>query len=255
MTSSTLMGSNFVSEEEVFAVPAVPFTKSHFPVHHKDFINSVKNAVRYAGFNIVKAQYVLGHQGQQMFSVWDLDKGNSSLCWSLGLINSLNKSLSLRLLAGNRIFICQNLSFAADYVKMRRHTSGLTTEQLYLLAISAVQNVIGHMERHQIWHDSLRNYLLDESDMNTLLFRAISNSVIPASKFHQFNELYRDVYREDDLFSWHECFTHMFKETNLLTLPQRNNALHQIINGYIDSLDVAQPSPLGDFYQQRALTR
>lgn len=253
--TSTLMGSNFVSEQEVFAVPAVPYTKSHFPVHHMDFINAVKDAVRYVGLNIVDTRYVLGNNGQQMFSVWDLDRGNSDSCWSLGLINSLNKSLSLRLLAGNRVFICQNLSFAADHVKLRRHTSGLTITELNILALNAVHNVIGHMARHQSWHEGLRNYRLEQSVKNTLLFEALSNSVIPASKLHAFNHLYQNVYPEDNLFHFYECFTHLFKGTNLLTLPQRNNALHKVINGYIDSLDSALPSQLGTFYENRSTYR
>ena len=100
----------------------------------------------------------------------------------------------------------------------------------------------------------LRNYALPENHLKILLVEIMTNNVIPPSKFHHFNDLYSNVYRENSLWSFHETATEVLRESNLMTLPQKNKLLIQAINSYIGSLTAANDiSMLGDFYQQRAL--
>ena len=249
--SSTLLG-NRVSEAEVVAVPDVPFTKSHHPVHHRDAIRVVKNSIEAVGLEIVNAEYVLGQKGMQMFSVYDLYSSNGELCWSVGLANSLNKSLSFSILAGNKIFICSNLSFNGDYISVRKHTSGMDIDLLAALAYQTMQTMIPRLQAFQNWHEGLRNYPLSDIDSKILLVEILTNSVVPASKFHQFYDLYGKVY-DNSLYGMHESITHLLKGSNLLTQPKKNKALNQVIDNYIYALDSAGTSSLGDFYQQRNL--
>jgi hypothetical protein len=80
----------------------------------------------------------------------------------------------------------------------------------------------------------------------------MANAVIPPSKFNHFNSLFAKVY-DDSLWGFHEAATDVLRGSNLLTMPKKNKALNQVIDNYIDSLDSAGSSSLGDFYQQRAL--
>ncbi len=81
----------------------------------------------------------------------------------------------------------------------------------------------------------------------------MTNNVIPASKFHQFNNLYSNVY-DDSLWGFHETCTDLLREANLLTLPNRNKVLNGVINDFIARREEI-PSPLGDFYERRAQYR
>ena len=47
-------------------------------------------------------------------------------------------------------------------------------------------------------------------------------------------------------------FPHRKLGRKILTLPKKNKALNQVINNYIDNLESAGSSSLGDFYEQRA---
>lgn len=252
MSNSILMGLNKVTESEVFSVPAVPFTRTHKPIHHKDFIAAIKEGVHAVGLDIVKAEYVIAAEGKKMFGVYDLSARNTELCWSIGIRNSMDKSLALGVTAGTRIFVCENLSFTGDFVAFRRHTSGLDTDELAFLAFRAMRIIVTQLKRFQQWHESLRNYPLSESDMKILLVEIMTNAVIPPSKFRYFNELYEGSYG-DTLWGFHEAATDTLRGSNLLTLPKKNKLLNGIIDAYINSLDTAQPSALGHFYQQRAL--
>ena len=254
MTTSILIGTNKVTESEVFNVPAVPFSKTFHPVHHRDLIQAVKEGVQAVGLEIVQSQYVLAAEGNRMFAVYDLSQRNNELCWSIGIRNSMNKTMSLGITAGTKVFVCENLCFSGDFLAMRRHTSGLDIDELAFLAYKSVRAMIPRLKALEAWQLGLRNYALSDTHLKVLLVEIMTNNVIPASKFHQFNDLYTNVYRDNSLFNLHESATEILRESNLMTLPQKNKILNHVINNYIGSLSAANDvSSLGDFYQQRAL--
>ena len=47
------------------------------------------------GLDIVAEEYVLAQNGQRMFGVYQLSQGTSELSWSIGIRNSMNKSMSI----------------------------------------------------------------------------------------------------------------------------------------------------------------
>ena len=102
MSQSILIGSNKVTEADVIRVPAVPFTNSFHPVHHRNVIDAIRSGVVATGLEIVNTDYVLANNGNRMFGVWDLSGGNDELCWSIGIRNSMDKSMALGITAGTR---------------------------------------------------------------------------------------------------------------------------------------------------------
>lgn len=252
MAQATLLGSKY-TEQEVIQVPAVPFTSTFSPVHHRDVITAVKRAIQTVGMNIVSAEYALGRNGNQMFGVFDLDNGNNAMGWALGVRNSMDKSLALGLTCGTRVFICSNLAFDGEFVEFRRHTSRLDYEELEYLAYRSVRKMMTRLAAFQVWHKGLRHYPLSERDAKVLIVETMTNMVIPASKFNQFADLYFGGTYGHDLYGFHETVTDLLRGSNLLTLPKKNQQLNQVISRYIDICAADAPSPLGDFYQHRNL--
>jgi hypothetical protein len=115
--SSILIGNNRVTEAEVIQVPAVPFTNSFHPVHHRQVLDAIRSGVVATGLEIIKTEYVLANNGNRMFGIWDLSGGSDELCWSIGIRNSMDKSMALGITAGTRVFVCDNLAFSGDFVE------------------------------------------------------------------------------------------------------------------------------------------
>jgi hypothetical protein len=215
-------------------------------VHHKEVIDAIKNGIDLFGLDIVRSEYTLAREGMQMFAVWDLNTGNDDLCWSIGIRNSMNKSLALGITAGTRVFICENLAFDGEFVEFRRHTKGLDQDELEFLAYRSVKKMIGRLTEFQAWHESLKRYDLSETDAKILLVEIMT-------KFSRFNELYFGGVYDPTLWGFHEAVTDTLKGSNLLSLPKKNKALNSILNEHIEDRKADQPSPLGDFYEQRTL--
>lgn len=250
--SSILLGKKRVTEAEVMSVPVVPFTKSFHPVHHRDFIDSVREGIKAIGLEIVKAEYVLAAGGNRMFGVFDLSHRSSELCWSIGIRNSMNKSMSLGITAGTRVFVCENLCFSGEFLALKRHTSGLDTDMLAFLAYKAMKTMVPRLQAFERWHQCLKNYVLPENDMRVLLVEIMEQNVIPVTKFHEFNGLYSKVY-DDSLWGFHESVTDILRDSNLMCLPQKNLLLNRIMNQYIDNISSGHSHPMGDFFEQRNL--
>ncbi len=250
MSESTLLG-NSVTEAEVIDVPAVPFTRTFHPVHHKQVIDAVRTGISLTGMEVVQSQYVLARDGMQMFGVWDLNAGSSDLCWSLGIRNSMDKSLALGITAGTKVFVCDNLAFDGEYLTFRKHTSGLDNDELEFLAYKSMKNMVPRLASFQKWHEGLRNYELTEQDAKLLLVEVLTDSVFPASKFNSFKDLYFGGVYQPTLWGFHEAVTDVLRGSNLLTLPKKNKILNNVLDSYIDTSQADQPSQLGEFYEKR----
>ena len=175
MTTSTLLCTNSVTESEIFSLPPVPFTRSFHPVSHGAVIKSIKEAIGVVGMEIVKSEYTLAQNGQRMFGVYDLSQGTSELSWSIGFRNATNKSMSLGITAGTRVFVCSNLCFSGEFLAFRRHTSGLDIDELAFLAYRSMKQMIPLLRSFQDWHLGLRKFSLSEVDAKILLVEIMTN--------------------------------------------------------------------------------
>jgi len=139
------MSSKIVTEAEVINVPAVPFTETFRPVHHREVISVMRESIHNTGLEIVSSQYTLARDGMQFFAVWDLSEGNGEMCWSIGIRNSMDKSLALGVVSGTRVFVCSNLAFSGEFVEFRKHTKGLTQDELEFLAFRSTRKIIHNL--------------------------------------------------------------------------------------------------------------
>lgn len=250
MSQSTLLGRNKATEAEVFQVPAVPFTKSFHPIHHRDILDAMRSGVAATGLDIVNREYVLANDGKKMFGVWDLSCGSDELCWSIGIRNSMDKSMALGITAGTRVFVCENLAFSGEFVAFRKHTSGLDFAELDFMAYRAMKQMVSNLTRFQAWHEGLKDFSLTEQDAKLLLIETMANNVIAPSKFARFNELYGKVY-DQTLWGFHEVVTDVLRDSNRMNLPKKNKMLNGVLDTYIEASCIEPPSPLAGFYESR----
>lgn len=253
MSQSTLVGSNKVTEAEVIQVPAVPFTNTFHPVHHRYVLDAIRSGVVATGLEIVNTEYVLANDGKRMFGVWDLSGGSDELCWSIGIRNSMDKSMALGVTAGTRVFVCENLAFSGDFVEFRKHTKGLVYDELEFMAYRAMKKMVANLTKFQAWHEGLKNFALTEWDAKILLVEIMTQSIIPPSNFGRFNDLYFGGVYDPTLWGFHEAVTDVLRDKNLLTLPKKNKMLNGVLDAYMDASCDDPPSPLGEFYERRHL--
>jgi Domain of unknown function (DUF932) len=116
-------GARQVSRTDLALVPTPEPTKSWFPVGHLAVIETVESFLDTAGFSIERSQYGLSRSDGRMFATLDLASPMTvGVKLSVGVRNSIDKSLPIGFCAGNRVFVCDNLSFSSELLVTRKHT-------------------------------------------------------------------------------------------------------------------------------------
>ncbi|MEO8501810.1 MAG: DUF932 domain-containing protein [Vicinamibacteria bacterium] len=109
---------------DLAAVPVPDPTDSYHPVPYQRFVEEVELHVPRFGLTIERQDFALARDGAQMFGVLTCRNGvaENGFCLAIGLRNSYDRSLSVGLVAGTRVFCCDNLAFSGEITMNRKHT-------------------------------------------------------------------------------------------------------------------------------------
>lgn len=100
-------------------------TPSYQPVPYDRFVEEVELHVPRFGLQIVSEHFALAREGRQMFGVLTCTNGQGADDYALaiGLRSSYDRSLAVGLVAGTRVFCCDNLAFSGEIQMARKHTA------------------------------------------------------------------------------------------------------------------------------------
>jgi hypothetical protein len=170
------------SRADLAAVPVPEETPSYVPVPYGRFVEEVELHVPRFGLTITEARYALARDGLQMFGVLTCTKGQNHADYALaiGLRNSYDRSLSVGLVAGSRVFCCDNLAFSGEVETIRKHTVNVfrdLPDLIYrmLSQVSSMQSRI-HAEIAAMKERELSLEMADH-----LMVEAVRRNVLPAS--------------------------------------------------------------------------
>ena len=184
----------------------------------------------------------VGH-GIEPVPEWEQD--NPIFEQVVGLRSSWDKSFSLQLAMGTRVFVCDNLCFNGEVVIRRKNTVN-AVNQLANLA----QKAVGRVEALQIDEakrtDAYMIGQLPDKDAKAAMFDIARAKSVGVSKLNRVWDLYSDP--EDTRFlndsgertvwTLKNAFTEAFKDYHLDTLPERSRGL----NVHLDRLAGFQPA-------------
>ena len=121
-------GAKFVSYEDVCMAPVPMGTESFKPLPHRDFVDTIKSELNTRGVEIVKTSYALNKNGMQLFGMFDLATvaPTGDFRSVMGFRNSNDRSWAAGIVAGSRVFVCDNLAFSGEFFCLRKkHTPNL----------------------------------------------------------------------------------------------------------------------------------
>ena len=117
-------GAQKLGRQDLLALPTPEGTETHTIIPHSKVVEAAIEALSYRRIEIVKDEYGVSRDGAKMFGVLTLDIDGSGINLVLGLRNSHDKSFSLGMVAGFRVFVCDNLAFKGEFFAVaRKHTS------------------------------------------------------------------------------------------------------------------------------------
>ena len=105
-------------------------TETYIPVSHQELYTRIKEAgTKHYNTSPFEEKLEVNHRGQQMFGSMTFHDGSqlkgSGMNRSIGFRNSYDKTLPIGVCGGASVFVCSNLMFTGDIIKMRKHTQNV----------------------------------------------------------------------------------------------------------------------------------
>ena len=174
------------------------------PVQHGDLADSIVTTLRKRGAEVLKERWTLTPNQQGLVGTVNLrlpeDLGIPSLDgmeYSLGAIHSNDGRHALKFVAGTQIFICTNGMVVGDFVVSRKHTTGVSLDNVvdsgldrYFETLRNTNNVIDGMKGLELNQERADNLLMEAGRNRLLSWSHIGKVADEYAKptFEAFNE-------------------------------------------------------------------
>jgi len=231
-------GAEIVGRDTLWDVPTPRPTETWFPLSHRKILTEVETQLTSCGFKIEKETHSLSHEGARYFGVLSITQTNrwqSDFGWVVGLRNSHDKSIPAGLVAGTRVFVCDNLAFSGEVRISRKHTKYAERDLRHLTA-----RAVGQLgDRFRLLDHRVAAYKaepLTDGRAHDLTIRAVDCGAITTAQIPSVLQEWRRPVHEEfasrTAWSFFNAFTEVYKTINPHTALKRGEALH----GLFDSL-------------------
>ncbi len=175
---------------DLASVPVPDATDSYRPVPYLRLVEELKLHIPRFGLTVEDERYALARDGQQLFGVLTCRNGHTA-DWGLaiGLRSSYDRSLAVELVAGSRVFVCDNLAFHGETQLSRKHTAHVFRD-LPDLIYRMLESVAAMRQRRSAEIEQMKATSLAPAQAHDLMVRAIRDGALPASKLPKVIEHY-----------------------------------------------------------------
>lgn len=182
---------------DLASVPMPESTDSYVPVPYGRLAEEVKLHIPRFGLAVEDERYALARDGRQMFGVLTCSNGTAA-DWGLaiGLRSSYDRSLAVDIVAGSRVFVCDNLAFHGETQVSRKHTVHVFRDlpDLIYQMLSAVSSM---KEKLATEIEMMKATDLSAERAHHLMMLAVRRNALPASKLPKVIEFYDELDNSD----------------------------------------------------------
>ncbi|SRR5581483_2327503 len=219
------VNTDIVSREELSALPApVPVSGRHRPVAHIELVDTLSRALSDYGIQVEAEQYALRRDDAALFGVLDLSWKNGYAAFAqegraaLGFRHANDCTMSIQIVAGLRVFVCDNLALRGDFIALRRkHTIGLSLRRELGIAVEKLAN---HYQALTGEIELLRQWEIGVNDAKALIHDVFVKGYMPIRFLPQVSREFFEGYAQRsgwNAWALHNAFTEVAKQMPLTT--------------------------------------
>jgi hypothetical protein len=232
-------GALSVSREQLFAVPTPPGTQTWYPLSHRKILGEVEAQLESSGFTILEETHALSHEGARYFGVMSValpNRGQADFGWVVGIRNSHDMTYPAGLVAGTRVFVCDNLCFSGEVKISRKHTRFAERDLRHLTARAVGQlgdKFRGLDQRVQAY----KGERITNPRAHDIVIRAVDCAAITPAQIPEVLEQWRrpahEAFLPRNAWSLFNAFTEAHKAVNPHTALRRGEALHGLFDAEV----------------------
>ena len=207
-------GARRVTREELSTLPTPSSTDTHKIVPHHEVINQLEEALSFRPLSIVRGDYAVAKDGARLFSLLEINADHEGIRFAIALRNAHDKSMTLAMTAGYRVFICDNMAMSGDFKPLAaKHTRNFNLIYALSVGVDRLQRSWQPL-RERI--DYMREKVLPITTAQALIYRAFTEGRFPIRLLRSVHGNYFDPQHEEfkprTVWSLSNAFTSSFKE-------------------------------------------
>ena len=192
--SGTLLyaNSSLVTRAQLQSLAPPPATATWKPIAHCDLIEAIDRQLAVRDLRIVREQFAVQREGLRLFGVLDLEvpgtDPSDQYRFAMGVRTANDRSEALSIVAGAKVFVCDNLTLSGDLIAIRRkHTAGFDLNADISRAIDRYQV---HLQVFQRQLGDLMYRPLEDREAKVTIFEAFAMEILPIRFFPAVAETY-----------------------------------------------------------------
>ena len=229
-------GANVVDRREVYRTPTPEATASWFPMPHRHLLEEVESQLWDSGLQIKSETHALSHEGNRYFGIIEVAKQNTEhndYSWTIGIRNSHDKTYPAGLVAGTRVFVCDNLSFSGLVKLSRKHTR-YAARDLRSLTNRAIGKLSDRLQSLDERIESYKNTRVTDLQAHDMIVRAVDAKAITNSQIPEIVEQWRtpdhECFKRRNAWSLFNAFTEATKKLQPTLQVKRGEALQGLFD-------------------------
>lgn len=193
--------SKLVTLEQLATFPTPEATDTWKPIPHHSVPGIITEMVLERGWKFARDEanrfkLSVTSNGAKMFGVTEIiiNGGiDEEFGLALGFRNSHDRTFALRLAAGSRVFVCDNMMITGDVQIRRVHSVGIDVRKVVMAALDQIPEAA-----HRIadFFTGLRSHYFSEEQGVHFLAQAVEVGALPISDFMDARKVWIDSYRD-----------------------------------------------------------
>jgi len=229
-------GAELVNRNSLYEVPTPKATRTWYPLSHTSVLNEIELQLRSCGFDITEEAHALSHNGARYFGVLSVTLPNRSISdfgWVVGLRNSHDQTYPAGLVAGTRVFVCDNLAFSGQVQISRKHTRFAERDLRHLTAraVGQLGNKLTGLDQRVLHYKETK---IRDARAHDIIVRAVDAQAITTAQIPEVLREWRNPEHVDfkprTAWSLFNAFTEAHKSASPQTAVRRGEALYGLFD-------------------------
>ncbi len=216
--NATLMshaGTTKVSRTDLALIPEVVATDTFQPIAHSRLIDQLEEALSFRHISIERDEYAVSGDGMKLFGLLELNSTHEGVRFAIGLRNANDKSMRLGMVAGYRVFVCDNMALSGDFKPLlAKHSKNFDLVEAVSMGVDRIQRSWQPL-REAIEYK--RRYTLNSTDAQSLIYRCFMENKLPVKLLRAVHREFFvapsfEEFKQPTVWSLENAFTTAFKE-------------------------------------------
>jgi hypothetical protein len=209
------VGAKKITRQELSLVPTPPATDTFKPIAHAALIDELEKSLSFRHIRVVRDEYAVSPDGMKLFGLLELDAEYEGVRFAVGLRNANDKSMRLGMVAGYRVFVCDNMALSGDFKPLlAKHTKHFDLVESLSIGVDRIQRGFQPLRQAIALK---RGYRLRDEEARSLIYRAFMENHFPLKLLKMVHREFflapsHEEFKQQTIWSLENAFTATFKE-------------------------------------------